>query len=323
MPLWLWIVLGCVVLLGLIVPSIIAAVIYNILLVRTSPEKWIRKCSWPDDPEYAKMYDQALQWGEKHKDRIRDVSITSDGLKLCGQYVDFGFDRTVIIIPGRTEGCYYCYYFAEPYRVAGYNILAIDNRSHGLSEGKRISFGVKEHRDIIAWSKFLHEELGNTQVIIHGICIGSSVGLYALVSPQCPDYLVGMTCEGMYTTFYESFNQHMVEFKQPIFPTSMIVMAYIRLFSGANVMTDGPIKQIRKLQKPILFLHSKEDTYSLPHRAQVLYDLCPSEKNLVWFDKGAHSRIRINLPEEYDRAIMDYWKNREISVCSAQVVAVD
>lgn len=310
MATWIWIVLLCILGLLIISPFIAAGIIYTILLVRTSKKKWIRKCSWPDDPEYASMYEQALQWGETYSSHIRDVCITNDGFQLWGQYIDFGFDRAVIIIPGRTEGCYYSYYFSEPYRKAGYNILVIDNRSHGQSEGKFISFGVKEHRDILAWSKFLHDELGNQSVILHGICIGASVALYALVSPRCPAYLSGMTADGMYTTFFASFNNHMKEFKQPIFPTSYVVMAYIRLFSGANVLTDGPIKQIKKLQKPILFLHSKQDTYSVPEKAQVLYDLCPAEKSLVWFPKGAHSRIRINLPQEYDQAIIDFWANK-------------
>ena len=38
-----------------------------------------------------------------------------------------------------------------------------------------------------------------------------------------------------------------------------------------------------------------------------MYDSCPSEKKrIVWFDKGDHSRVRINNPEQYDQAIMAF-----------------
>ena len=72
-------------------------------------------------------------------------------------------------------------------------------------------------------------------------------------------------------------------------------------------MTDGPIKRIGNMKKPILFIHSKEDVFSLPEKAQALYDKCQSEKKLVWFEHGAHSRVRINDPEGYDKAIVDFY----------------
>ena len=290
---------------------LLSYIIYRVLLVRSKPTKWGRTCSQPDDPEYARMYEQALQWAEPYADRIEEVSITNDGLKLCGQFIDFGAKQTVIVIPGRTEACQYSYFFSEPYRKAGFNILAIDNRSHGWSEGKRVSLGFKEYRDILAWGKYLHEVRGSEAVILHGICIGASVGLFALTSPDCPDYFRGMTADGMYSTFYQSFKNHMIEDKRPLYPYLYLVMMYIRLLSGANVVTDGPVKRMPLLKKPILFLHSKEDKYSLPNLAQELYNSCTSEKKLVWFETGAHSRLRINHPERYDQAIEDFWGDQK------------
>ena len=98
--------------------------------------------------------------------------------------------------------------------------------------------------------------------------------------------------------------------EKPRFPIVQGTMAWIRLVSGANVVTDGPLRRIDRLRKPILFLHSREDQYSLPEKAEELYARCTAPKQLVWFDHGAHSRIRINNTERYDEAIVSFLREK-------------
>ena len=309
--LWLYItlaVIGVFLFFFLFPTLIMSGVLYTILLVRNKKEKWGRECSIPDDEEYRRMFDTGMAWEKRYSDKKREVSITSDGLKLCGEYFDFGGRRAVIIIAGRMESLLYSYYFAEPFREAGLNVLVIDNRAHGNSEGKVSSLGYKEYRDVIRWCRLLHDELGNERITLHGICIGASTALFTETSPDCPEYVDSIIVEGMYVNFYESFKNHMIVDRpeKPRFPIMQGVMIHIRFFSGANVVTDGPLKRIDRLKRPILFLHSREDKYSTPDKAVLLFDKCRSEKKLVWFDKGAHSRIRINNTEAYDNAIKRY-----------------
>lgn len=300
------IVLAAVLLLFVGPVAVLSYILYRILLVRTGPEKWGRECSLPEDEEYKRMFDIGAEWFGNNRNAKHDVSIVSDGYKLAGEYFDFGYDKAVIVIPGRMESCVYSYYFAEPYVKAGYNVLAIDNRAHGLSEGRRCSLGYKEYRDIINWSKYLHDGENVNTVVLHGLCIGASTALFALTAEDCPDYIKGMVAEGMYTTFAESFRNHMIVDNHPLFPIFYAAMLQIRLLSGANVVSDGPIKRIDRLTKPILFLHSREDCFSLPDKAQVLYEKCTAPKTMEWFEKGSHSRIRISNTEKYDAAVVKF-----------------
>ena len=48
------------------------------------------------------------------------------------------------------------------------------------------------------------------------------------------------------------------------------------------------------------------DTSSTPDKGQLLYDNTHSKKELIWFEKGMHSHIRINAPEKYDQSIVDF-----------------
>lgn len=313
MPFWIWIIIIVVLLLVIVPVPLLSYVLYSVLLVRTSPKKWGRECSIPDDAEYKGMFDVGMAWFEKNKQYKRDVSIESDGFRLVGEFFDYGSDTSVIIVAGRMESLLYSYYFAEPFRRLSYNILVIDNRAHGLSEGKYLSLGYKEYRDIIRWGELLHDSFGQKNIVLHGICIGSATALYAMCAPECPDYFRAMVAEGMFTTFHDSFVNHMKDGKHPVQPFTWFVMKYIRLFTGADVVNDGPIYRIKTMQKPILFIHSREDVFSLPAEAQRVYDACPGRKELVWFDKGAHSRVRVNSPERYDDTVVSFMKGLELS----------
>ena len=300
--------LGAFILFAVFPTFLISFIIFEVLFVRNKKDKWGRTVSW-DDEEQKRMFAEGKEWGEENEQYRHQIRIKNDGFNLVGEFFDFGFDRSVIIIPGRMESGTYSYYFSIPYKKAGYNVLAIDNRSHGLSEGRYNTLGLKEHRDIVAWAKYLHDEHNQQKIVIHGICIGSATGLYALLAKNSPNYLVGLVADGMYVNFNESLNNHLIERNKPIFPFSMEIMWLVSLIAGKSPKKYGPINLIGDYKKPILFIYSKEDTYSVPEKSQLLFDACGSEhKKLVWFDHGAHSHVRINAPEKYDQTIIEFLK---------------
>lgn len=306
MDIFLYILLGIFV-VGVLPVLVISYLIYRQILLRLDKDIWARDPSMPDDEEYVRLYQNATEWGRKYASFKRDVDIKNDGLHLFGEYFDFGGEDAVIIIPGRMEACTYSYHYAEPYRASGVNVLCIDTRAHGKSEGKVNSLGYKEYRDVIAWARFLHDTLGVKRVLLHGICIGASCALFTATAKNCPDYVAGITVDGMYQCFYDSCKNHMKKDHRPTFPFIYGIMFYILLFSGANAIGDGPKKRIYKMRRPILFIHSREDLFSTPDKAQQLFDRCPAEKKtLRWFEHGGHSRVRINNIDTYDEAVRTF-----------------
>ena len=288
----------------------IAKKVYAEQLVRTSAEKWGRTCSFPNDGEQVQMWNDGVAWMEANKDRITELQIENDGLKLFGQYFDFGKDRCVIILPGRCESLVYSYYFAPPYEKAGFNVLVVDTRCHGNSDGKYNTIGVKESADVLKWAELAHDRFQNKEIYFHGICIGTSSGLFALEAGRCPDYLRGLVTEGCYVSFRETFKRHMIALKRPLFPVLQFVMWLIYRHTGTNVYTQKPIRAIRKIKPDcrVLFLYGEKDIFSIPQKSRELFDACISEdKKLVWFEKGGHSHLRINNTQQYDQAIIDFF----------------
>ncbi len=300
-------IIGLAVLLGVLLPCVVVpAVVFVKVFVRTSKEKWNYTCQEPNNPEQVELYRQATAWADRHEANRTSLRIQHHGYSLAGEYYDFGFNRAALIIPGRMEACRYSCYFAEPYRRAGYNVLTIDNRSHGASDGRINTLGIREYQDVLAWICLLHGELKNETVVCHGICIGSATALYALTSGDCPAYVSGMVADGMYVHFGESFRNHLVERNKPAFPCYQLCMAMVGLFAGKNPRKFGPENVMERLRKPILFLHGRQDIYSVPEKTMELYARCESKKRLVWFDEGKHSFLRFHAPEKYDAAIIGF-----------------
>ena len=203
----------------------------------------------------------------------------------------------------------YSYYFAPPYEKAGFNVLVIDTRCHGKSDGIYNTIGLQESRDVLAWAKLIHDQFGNREIYFHGICIGTSSGLFALTAQDAPDYLRGLVTEGCYISFNEPFKRHMMALNRPLFPVLQLVMRQIYRHTGTNVYKYKPISAIRKLKPDcrVLFVYGEKNIFSIPEKSRQLFAACSSEdKKLVWFDKGGHSHLRINNTEKYDQAIIDF-----------------
>jgi alpha-beta hydrolase superfamily lysophospholipase len=319
-PTFVWIILGVLAGSGILMYPITLIVasnwVYNATLRRTSPEKWGRVPSAPEDPESMEMDAMGMAWAEAHRDAMKEVHVVRDGDNLYGEYYDFGHKRAVMILSGRTESLRYGYYFAIPYAKAGWNILVVDPRAHGKSDGEFNTVGFEESLDDIVWVKHLRDCHGVEQVVFHGICIGAAGGILALTNPDCPDVVKGLVTEGMFPNFGESMKNHLIERKKTMWGLYPLIRGCMRRHTGHS-MDYGPIDVISRLEVPLLMLHSREDRYSTPEYAQKLYDLAGTpDKRLVWFERGRHSMLRITDTALYDRSVTDFVNQLDESLIS-------
>lgn len=274
-------------------------------LTRKDKEKWGRRLS-SDDERAVRMDEIGLEWQRKYDSLKKDVHIVNDGFNLYGEYYDLGSDKTVIVLSGRTESLRYGYYFSIPYTEAGMNTLVIDSRGHGLSDGKYLTVGFEESKDVLAWARYLHENHNVKSVILHGICIGAAGGMLAITSPECPDYIDGLVTEGMFANFGESMKNHLIERKRNFFPIMWYIDFWMKRHTGHS-MLKGPIDYITKMDRPLLMIQSLKDKYSTPDNAKIMYEMCPSnEKQLVLYETGDHSMLRITDTLKYDTAVTEF-----------------
>ena len=65
-------------------------------------------------------------------------------------------------------------------RESGHNSLLIDQRAHGMSQGKTISFGINERKDCLSWVRYAVERFGeDTEIVLSGVSMGAATVLMA------------------------------------------------------------------------------------------------------------------------------------------------
>ena len=100
-----------------------------------------------------------------------------DGLRLYGALLENYSDKIVICVHGFTgSGKKDFASLAQAYYKNGYNVLLVDNRAHGQSEGKYVGFGVLDRLDLRNWVKHVINRFGsNVQIFLRQLCLWQAV----------------------------------------------------------------------------------------------------------------------------------------------------
>jgi fermentation-respiration switch protein FrsA (DUF1100 family) len=129
-----------------------------------------KRRNWLDPEEFKgtdreKLYpyiSHAHNWFSTHK--VEDIYVQSwDGLQLYARWIPAENPRGTILLAHGYQSTPYIDFslVLEVYHNLGMNMLIPDQRCHGKSEGKYITFGVKEWRDMTCWVDYHNKHLGN------------------------------------------------------------------------------------------------------------------------------------------------------------------
>ena len=101
-----------------------------------------------------------------------------DDLALQAVYYPNNSNKTVIWVHGySSHGERESAFPGLFYRSLGFNVLIPYLRAHGPSEGKYLSLGALEHRDIMGWVDRINEMIPEGQIVIHGLSMGGGIVL--------------------------------------------------------------------------------------------------------------------------------------------------
>ena len=302
--------LAAIVLFNLLVMLILVPhVVFYHTAYRNPKKKRTRECTNLKDADQVKMFDEGIAWAQQFEDRRIPLEIVHDGLHLKGEYIDFGAKKCAVILQGRTESLLYSYYFAKPYADSGYNILVVDLRAHGLSDGKFQTGGVQESGDIVCWVEEIERRFHVESFVFHGICIGAATSVYAALAleKRGHPHVEAVVCEGLYATYYEMFAKNFAVYKKKPFPMLPLTFFLARLYTGVSFFRNRPVEAVGKLRCPVLLLYSIEDAFCPQESGQRIFSAAENPfSEIVFFPYGRHSHVRSLNTEEYDRTIREF-----------------
>ncbi|MDO4548040.1 MAG: alpha/beta hydrolase [Clostridia bacterium] len=237
------------------------------------------------------------------------VSITSrDGQKLYAAYLPCeGSKNTIILVHGYRSNRFIDFACAfQMYHELGLNILSIDMRSHGDSEGKYILFGLAERYDIVDWAGFLNEKYHPDKIIFDGISMGAATVLMTL-DLELPSNVAGVIADCGYTSPKAIWSyvakRDMYCIPQLIMPG---VSLLVKLFTGYDPASSSAIEAVKKAKIPVLFVHGEADGFVPCYMSRENYEACASEKTLLTIPGAKHGCSFLVDREKCVRAIKDF-----------------
>lgn len=227
-----------------------------------------------------------------------------DGLRLCGNYLAHPAPRgTILMFHGyRTDGhvdfcCAYRYYYEQ-----GFSLLSVYERAHAKSEGRYITFGVKERQDCLVWAQYAEQRFGSDHVLIlDGMSMGASTVLMASALPL-PHSVKGIIADSGFTSAWEEISYLMRKLHIPC-PSVLLFGADLvaRLVAGFSFRQCSTVEAMEKNTRPILMIHGDADDFVPARFSEACFAACRTEKELHIIHGADHGTgYLVDLPRCQD-----------------------
>jgi len=235
-------------------------------------------------PKFYKSFQQA-----KLRYPIEDINLQINGLKLHGWYSFVNDSKgCIILLHGIGANKIHVADEGEAFRKMGYNILMIDFRGHGLSEGNTSTFGDDETAEVKAAYDFALAK-GNRKIILFGTSLGAVVAIKSVADKMVQPHAIIAEMP------FGSLQQHLKSRARvvgfPSQPFAFFVTLWISIERGYNGFSHQTTNYAKKINCPVLLQWGRMDNYVSEKETYSVYDNIPSQKKLVIYNAGHQSLL--------------------------------
>ena len=172
----------------------------------------------------------------------------------------------------------------------GFNSIIYDHRRHGESGGKTTSYGHYEKLDLEAVVRTLKSIVGEDAMIgIHGESMGAATTLlYAGTIDDQADFYISDCAFSDFEQLLYSIMKSTTPLRTRV-PLSLAGL-FMRIRDGYHFRLVSPKDAVKQIKKPVLFIHSKPDSFIPADMTKEMYELKEGPKQLKLFDTGAHAQ---------------------------------
>lgn len=191
-------------------------------------------------------------------------------------------------------------------REMGHNTLVIDQRAHGKSEGRTITFGVLERYDCLSWVNYANERFGKEQpIFLVGVSMGAATVLMAS-ELDLPENVAGIIADCPYSSPVAIIRKVGKDMKLPTNLVYPFVWAGARLFGKFKVSKSSAVEAVKNTDIPILLIHGEDDRFVPCDMSREIYEACASEKMLVTVPEAGHALSYILDEAKYRDAVQEF-----------------
>jgi len=256
---------------------------------------------------HADRISRAIQWVRQQQKQ--DLWMESkDGLKLHGLWIPAEESKaTVILFHGyrSTPLCDFSMILSF-YHSLGLNLLLADQRAHGLSEGKYITFGIREHEDALGWIDYHNAHFGDIPVFLGGMSMGATTVLMA-AGRELPGNVRGISADCGFTSPYEILAEVMHGMHVPAFPLLPAAGLFTRLLAGFGLKEYSTLQAMETCRLPVLLIHGLADDFVPCDMSRRAYRACKADKKLLLAEGAGHGTSFLFDRERIQSALENFF----------------
>ena len=179
-----------------------------------------------------------------------------------------------------------------------YNLLLIDHRAHGESEGNVISFGINERFDLISWIEYALERFGKeTEIVLYGISMGGATVLMA-AGESLPENVKGVIADSPFSSALDIITLVSGKRGAPRFLIAPLAICGALIFGKFWLLSSSPRKAASKIKIPALIIHGDADSFVPDFMSDEIARENP-EIELVKFPGADHAASFLSDEEKY------------------------
>ena len=239
---------------------------------------------------WQEMAQKGRDWLARHETEELEVQ-SEDGYLLHGLLVPHVNPRaTVLLFSGWRSSWEMDFTCILPFLHAQrLQCLLVDERAQGDSEGRWITFGIRERLDVPVWVDYAAQRFGKDHpLLLQGLSMGATVVLMAS-STRFDANVRGVVADCGFTSPHAIISKVWRDRTHlPSHLAMWVLDKYTRLFADFGLKEYSTIEALRKTDYPVLFLHGTKDGFVPCEMTKQNYEACKSEKMLILVEGATH-----------------------------------
>lgn len=288
----------------LIVAFLIIVIVYSVSIYAFNKFTVDKKYSFEECFQYFEregLYSRE-EFSKLPKEEIVIVAI--DRLKLRGIFIEKfkGSKRVVIIVHGYRVSYPCSLIFMNMFFKERFNVLLIDQRAHGTSDGKYATYGYYEKQDLDLWVNYLRQKVGVDAIIgLHGQSMGGGTVLeYAAINKYVGFIIADCPYSDGKKLIKHLFNKmgHL-----PMYPFVWFMNLRLMRKAKFSIKEVSPIKTIKDKDIPVMFIHGSKDELVPCYMSEEMYKVKKGVKRLLIVEGAKHGNAYETNKELYEKEV--------------------
>ncbi|WP_283691452.1 alpha/beta hydrolase [Clostridium perfringens] len=193
----------------------------------------------------------------------------------------------------------------------GFNVLIVNQRRHGKSEGKYSTYGFYEKYDVNMWIEYLKSRFGNDIILgLHGESMGAGTVMETIPLNDSIKFVIE---DCGYSNFHEligfqithAYKNRLV--RKILRPSLIFANFFMKTKAKFSMKKIVPIDIVASTSLPMMFIHGKEDYFVPWYMSVDLYNAKTKGYKKLYLVEGAKHAEALEVNKIlYEKKIMTF-----------------